>query len=215
VKRVFVVDYGMGNLFSVVRALERCGARVELASTAQAVESAPGLLLPGVGAFADGMRGLSARGLVGPLRRFAASGRPLLGICLGMQMLFEASEEFGCHEGLGVLPGNVVPVPGTDVDGQPLKVPHIGWSALRPALQRPGWKGTPLATLRPRTSMYFVHSFVASPRDNADLLAECDYGGWPLVAAVARGAVFGCQFHPEKSGPAGLAVLEGFVRAVG
>lgn len=212
-KRVVVVDYGMGNLFSVARALEHRGATVELASTAQSVESAPALVLPGVGAFADGIRGLAARGLIGPLRRFAASGRPFLGICLGMQMLFETSEEFGCHEGLGVLPGCVVPLRGADVHGKKLKVPHIGWSALRPTRARSGWSDTPLAALRPGTAMYFVHSFVAMPRDDSDRLAECDYGGWPLVAAVSRGAVSGCQFHPEKSGPAGLAVLDGFIRS--
>lgn len=207
---VTVIDYGIGNLFSVSRALEHCGAQVRLSGDVSDIVAATHLVLPGVGAFADGMQGLRERGLVEPLRRYAASGRPLLGICLGMQMLASVSEEFGQHEGLGLVPGRVVPVRSTDVEGRALKIPHIGWSGLDPA--RDGaWEGTPLAGTPAGSAVYLVHSFHMVPDDPADLLAECRYGGRGVTAAIRRGAVFGCQFHPEKSGPVGLDILKAFV----
>lgn len=207
---VTVVDYGIGNLYSVGRALEHCGASVTVAHAASAVAAAPRLVLPGVGAFADGMQGLRERGLVDAIRDYAASGRPLLGICLGMQMLASVSEEFGQHEGLGVIPGRVVAVPSTTTDGRPQKTPHIGWSALQPA-RGAHWEGTPLRSTAPGTAVYLVHSYHVRPENQADLLAVCDYGGHAITAAIGRGAILGCQFHPEKSGPLGLQVLAAFV----
>src|SRR5436305_6508308 len=129
--QVTVIEYGIGNLYSVSRALERCGGEVTVTADSVQIEAASRLVLPGVGAFADGMRGLRERGLVEPIRRYAASGRPLLGICLGMQMLATASEEFGVHAGLDLIPGRVVAVPHRTVEGRPHKIPHIGWTALR------------------------------------------------------------------------------------
>jgi imidazole glycerol-phosphate synthase subunit HisH len=207
---VTVIDYGIGNLFSVSRALEQCGAQVRVSGDLHDIDAATHLVLPGVGAFADGMQGLRERGMIEPLRRYAASGRPLLGICLGMQMLATVSEEFGEHEGLGLVPGRICPVRSTDLEGRPLKIPHIGWSALSPA--RDGaWHGTPLAGTPVGAAVYLVHSFHMVPEDPADLLAECRYGGYSVTAAIRRGAVFGCQFHPEKSGPVGLDILKAFV----
>lgn len=207
---VTVVDYGIGNLYSVGRALEHCGAIVTFAQDAAAVTAATRLVLPGVGAFSDGMKGLRERGLADAIRQYAASGRPLLGICLGMQMLASVSEEFGEHAGLDIIPGRVVPVPGSTSGGQPQKTPHIGWNTLQPA---PGarWTDTPLAETPPGTAVYLVHSFHVRPENPAHLLAVCDYGGHAITAAIGRGAILGCQFHPEKSGPAGLKVLAGFV----
>lgn len=209
---VTVVDYGVGNLFSVSRALERCGAEVLLTDTAAGIEAAERLVLPGVGAFADGMQGLRERGLVAPLQAYARSGRPLLGICLGMQMLMEYSQEFGNHEGLGIIAGSVVNVPALTPSGRLHKIPHIGWSELRVPAGREGWQGTVLEALGPGSSAYFVHSYMSVPVDPACRLADCDYDGVTVSAAIARDAVTGCQFHPEKSGKVGLAVMRRFLQ---
>jgi len=208
---VTVVDYGLGNLFSVSRALERAGAAVSITDSPSGIHCARRLVLPGVGAFRNGMQGLRSRQIVEQLRRYGASGRPLLGICLGMQLLFEWGAEFGHHEGLGLLKGGVEAIPPTDVHGNPQKVPHIGWNELFFASGRNTWANTPLGDLEPGTAVYFVHSFTAGPADASDRLADCQYHGRMLSAAVARGALFGCQFHPEKSGRAGLKILKSFL----
>jgi glutamine amidotransferase len=208
---VTVVDYGIGNLFSVRQALERCGANVQLTSDAASIAAADRLILPGVGAFADGMRGLSDRGLVEVLRTYAATGRPLLGICLGMQMLGTASEEFGEHAGLGLIPGRVVRVPNTTTEGKRHKIPHIGWNALWPT-NGASWTETLLEDTAPGTSAYLVHSFHLVPDDPSHALAYCDYGGHHLTAAVRAGSIFGSQYHPEKSAESGLRMLVAFLR---
>lgn len=208
---VTVVDYGIGNLYSVQRALETCGAQVRLASDAAQVAGAERLVLPGVGAFADGMRGLRERGLADVLKQYAVSGRPLLGICLGMQMLASVSEEFGEHEGLGIVPGRVVAVSRTNVTGQLQKTPHIGWTPLLKPRNGCGWERSMLDGTPEGTAVYLVHSFAVVPDDDGHRLADCDYGGHRLCAALRNGNVFGAQFHPEKSGPAGLAMLARFL----
>jgi glutamine amidotransferase len=208
---VTVVDYGLGNLFSVSRALEQVGASVELTDSAAAIDRATHLVLPGVGAFRDGIAGLHERGLVEPVRRYGAGGRPFLGICLGMQLLFEYSEEFGRQEGLGLVAGGVVAIPAVTASGAPHKIPHIGWNELRVPETRRGWQGTPLARIAQNTPMYFVHSFTADPAREDDRLADCDYDGCRISAAVGHGALYGCQFHPEKSGAPGLQILRDFL----
>ena len=212
--KVCVVDYGIGNLYSVARALERCGAEVTLSDEPDVIEAAPRLVLPGVGAFADGMRGLRERGLVEPVRQFARSGRPMLGICLGMQMLADASEEFGEHEGLGLIPGRVVAVPRVDVDGVPQKIPHIGWAGMHP-WREGAWSHAIMAGVPEGTAMYLVHSYHLVPSSPGHGLSVCLYGGHRITAMVSVGNVIGCQFHPEKSGPAGLALLGRFLESVG
>lgn len=209
---VVVVDYGAGNLLSVCRAFRHVGAEVVLASTAEQVAAAERLVLPGVGAFGAGMDALRARGLVEQLKAFAATGRPLLGICVGMQMLFEESEEFGRHEGLGLIPGRVSAIPPFRADGSRRRIPHIGWGSLMP-VGAAGWEGSVLAGSKPSTAVYFVHSFMGVPKDPAHALAMCDHDGELVLAAVRHDNLTGCQFHPEKSGPAGLAMLENFLRA--
>ena len=208
--KVTVVDYGMGNLYSVCRAVERCGGVPVLASDPDSVRGEGPLILPGVGAFGDAMAELRQRDLVEVMRDAATAGRPLLGICLGMQMLLDSSEEFGEHEGLGLVPGTVRAIPTTDHQGGSLKVPQVGWNALR----RPSdvsWAGTPLQDVREGDSVYFVHSFSAGTEGAEHRLADCVYGGHLLCAAVTIGSVIGCQFHPEKSGPVGLRILERFI----
>jgi glutamine amidotransferase len=214
-RTVSVVDYGVGNLYSVARALEHCGAAARFVDSAGGIDASDALVLPGVGAFGAGMRCLQERGLVEPLRRHARSGRPLLGICLGMQMLFETGTEFGRHEGLGLLPGEVVPLPARSPDGGRIKVPRVGWSELLRPDGRADWSGTTLAGVAQGAAVYFVHSFHAVPTRPLHRIAECGVGGHRVAAVVGEGAVTGCQFHPEKSGAVGLAVLAGFVQSAG
>jgi glutamine amidotransferase len=208
--RVTVVDYGIGNLYSVQRALEKCGAEVSLARTAHEIAGAGRLVLPGVGAFADGMHGLHERDLVAPIVSHAVAGKPLLGICLGMQMMATSSDEFGHHEGLNLIPGHVRAIESIAIDGSHLKSPHIGWASIHPPTVG-GWDGSILSDTPDATSVYLVHSFAMYPDEEVDILAECNYGGHRIAAAIRRGNVMGCQFHPEKSGPAGLRILANFV----
>jgi imidazole glycerol phosphate synthase glutamine amidotransferase subunit len=206
---VTVVDYGAGNLHSVENALAHLGANVRFATTGEEIARADRLLLPGVGAFADGMAELRRRGFVDAIRGFATTDRPLMGICLGMQFLFEKSEEFGTHAGLSLIPGAVRKLPATSG----IKVPHVGWNRIRPrAPQQTTFRSGMLDTLQPGAAMYFVHSYAASPDDADTIVAVAEYGGTPVTAAIAQGSIMGCQFHPEKSGPSGLAILRRFLR---
>lgn len=210
-KLVTIVDYGIGNIFSVTRAFQRCGADVLLTDKPEDVMAATSLVLPGVGAFSNGMNGLRERGLIGPLKAYAASGKPLLGICLGMQMLFSESAEFGDQTGLDIIEGKIVPIQPAGADGRPLKVPHIGWSELMPTKEEPQWGSSILKHVNGDTHCYFVHSFTAVPQDERHRLADTYYGSSQISAVVAKGNVYGCQFHPEKSGAIGLKIIDGFL----
>lgn len=209
---VAVIDYGVGNLLSVSRALEHCGARVTVTSDVSTILAAGRVVLPGVGAFANGMEALCSRGLDGIVRKVATAGTPLLGICLGMQMLLEESEEFGSTTGLGLIPGSVRQIPATTTAGEPHKIPHIGWNELRLPAKCDSWRSSLLTGIEPGESVYFVHSFMAEPTDHSHRLADAHYGGIPISAAVQRDNVMGCQFHPEKSGTVGLRVLKNFLQ---
>lgn len=209
---VAVIDYGVGNLLSVSRAVVHCGAKATVTADPATILAADRVILPGVGAFANGMAALCANGLDAVVHRVAAAGTPLLGICLGMQMLMASSDEFGATSGLGLIPGRVVQIPGHDTSDEPHKIPHIGWNAL---VHPPGggsWDGGLLDGIAPGEAVYFVHSFMAQPVDPAHRLADCLYGGIAVSAAVQHGRVMGCQFHPEKSGEVGLRVLANFLR---
>jgi glutamine amidotransferase len=208
---VTIVDYGINNIFGLRRALEHIGVGVATTAHAAEILNARRLILPGVGAFAAGMGNLAKRGLVEPVAQYAKSGRPLLGVCLGMQMLFDSSEEFGATHGLGLIRGKVAAIPATGADGTPHKVPHIGWARLlvpRGAKASP-WRGTPLEGVE-ESEFYFVHSYAAAPDDARVSLAECDYDGRVFCAAVRQDNIWGTQFHPEKSGEAGLSILRRF-----
>lgn len=209
--RVTVIDYGMGNLLSVSRAFVRCGAEVLISGKPKEINGAEYLVLPGVGAFADGMAGLQESGLVESIKQFVGTGRPFLGICLGMQMMLETGEEFGSHDGLGLIPGRVIAIPSTGADGQCHKIPHIGWNRLSPPSPATMWDDTILAGIEPGSSVYFVHSFTAIPSHPQHRLADCDYDGRVISAAIRSGSLYGCQFHPEKSGEVGLAILRNFL----
>lgn len=211
--KVTIVDYGVGNLLSVRRALEHCGASVALTDDIDAILASDRVVLPGVGAFGDCMHELSRRELVDPVKAYVATGRPMLGICVGMQILLDESEEFGRHPGLGLIPGKVTAIPSTRADGEPHKIPHIGWSPLRPphGANDDRWASTVFAGIKTGSAAYFVHSYTATPLDEAHRLADCDYNGRRISAAIARDNITGVQFHPEKSGMIGLALLSVFL----
>lgn len=209
---VTVIDYGVGNLLSVRRGLEYCGATVTVTADPDRILCAERVVLPGVGAFGGAMQALAGLGLLDVIREIAARQTPLLGICLGMQLLLDESEEFGITPGLGLIPGRVIPVPAVTSTGEPQKIPHIGWSALLPPAQQlqSGWDGTVLQDNRPGEAAYFVHSFMAVPADIKYRVADCSYGSHLIPAVIRRDRITGCQFHPEKSGEVGLKILRKF-----
>jgi glutamine amidotransferase len=199
---IAIVDYGSGNLRSVQKAFERLGVEASITADPNTVAAAGRIVLPGVGAFGDAMRALHDRGLVEPIREHLHLDKPFLGICMGLQLLFETGWEGGRHDGLGVLAGDVtrfdLPVG--------LKVPHMGWNTV-------AWRGAGCpAGVEDEEHFYFVHSYHVRPRDESVIAAVTDYGG-PFCSAVARGRLFATQFHPEKSQAAGMRLLSSFLQA--
>jgi glutamine amidotransferase len=197
---IALIDYGISNLRSVQKAFEHLDTEVTLVETPDRLAQADRLILPGVGAFPAGMRGLQERGLIDPIKQAVRDGRPLIGICLGMQLLFDFSDEMGETEGLGLLPGRV-----TRIVGSSLKVPHMGWNQLDVARHHPL-----VRDLVSGSYAYFVHSYAVYPEDQSIVLATTDYGG-PFASIVGRGNVCGLQFHPEKSQAVGLRLLKNFL----
>ena len=198
---IAIIDYGVGNLFSLASSFSAIGAEAVVTADPAVIRAADRLILPGVGAFEDAARKLRESGMADLVKEEAARGKPIMGICLGMQMLFEKSFEYGEHEGLGLIKGAVRPI--ADVIPKGLKIPHIGWNALHFTRSHPLFK-----YLKEGDFVYFVHSFYAADCEDA-VIATSEYGA-PLTAAVADGNVMGCQFHPEKSGDVGLSILRAF-----
>ena len=198
---IAIIDYGVGNLFSLTSSFAAIGAEVKVTNKKEDIESADRIILPGVGAFEDAAKKLRESGLVDVIKAQAAKGKPLMGICLGMQLLFDKSFEYGEHEGLGFINGNVRPI--TDVIPSDYKVPHIGWNALQFKKESPLFK-----YINNGDYVYFVHSFYAADCDEA-VTAVSEYGA-ELTACVEDKNIFGCQFHPEKSGEVGLNILRAF-----
>jgi glutamine amidotransferase len=208
---VVVIDYGVGNMLSVQRGLEHCGGKVTLTSDPKQILTAKRVVLPGVGAFENAMQALERLGLVAVIREIARCQIPLLGICLGMQLLLEESEEFGVTAGLGLISGRVLPIPNLTLSGATQKIPHIGWSALQPSGASERWRDTLLKDNRAGDAAYFVHSFMAVPSESVNRIADCVYGGHLIPAVIGREKITGCQFHPEKSGEVGLKILRRFL----
>ena len=198
---IAIVDYGVGNLFSLISSFNKIGADIVVTADPEIIKSADGIILPGVGAFQDAAHKLRDSGLDKVIISEAQNGKKLMGICLGMQMLFQQSYEYGCHEGLGLLKGNIVPM--KDIIPDTLKIPHIGWNALHFLRESDLFK-----YIKPDDCVYFVHSYYATDCDES-VIATAEYGK-ELTAAVQKGNVMGCQFHPEKSGEVGLNILRAF-----
>lgn len=188
--RIRIVDYGVGNIHSAMKGLKLFVDDVALTEDPSEIRAADALVLPGQGSFEAGMRGLRVRGLIGEVKAFAAAGKPILGICLGAQILLDRGFEFGDWEGLGIIPGTVVHFPPL----QNAKTPHMGWSAIEPS----------------GAEMYFIHSYILQPTDPAHVLATTVHGGVRFASVIGKGKVLGCQFHPEKSGKDGLEILRNF-----
>lgn len=202
-----IIDYGVGNLFSLKSSLAFLGCDVRVTRDAEELKMCEKIILPGVGAFEDAVEKLKGTGLVYLIREELEKGKPMLGICLGMQLLFDESFEYGEHKGLGLIPGSVMPIPKNQIDaenGDILKIPHIGWNRLEIKTRDPIFQGLPHENY-----VYFVHSFYATGC-NTNLLASSDYGV-EIPAVVRKGSLYGTQFHPEKSGPTGLNILKAFV----
>ena len=198
---IAIVDYGVGNLFSLQSSLKMIGAEAVVTGDEAVIAAADRIILPGVGAFGDAAAKLRASGMDKAVIREVAAGKPLLGICLGMQLLFDKSFEYGEHEGLGLIKGSIIGMEGT-IPSE-LKIPHIGWNALHLTTDHPLWK-----YIKNGDFVYFVHSFYGTDCDES-VIATAEYGK-ELTAAVAQGNVMGCQFHPEKSGEVGLNILKAF-----
>ena len=201
---ITVVDYGMGNLRSVVKAIEKYTSDVQVSDDPASIKDSKALIMPGDGAFGAAMENLTSRGWVEPLKAHIAEGKPFLGICLGYQLLFSSSEEFGHHEGLGVIPGKVVRF---DLPAE-MKVPHMGWNEVALAGESVYMKGIPSGS-----HFYFIHTYYPVPTDRSWIVGEADYGG-PFACVVGKGNLLATQFHPEKSHNVGLKIIENFVRHV-
>ena len=208
---VTIIDYGVGNLLSVQRGFEHCGSRVVLTSDPEVILASQKIVLPGVGAFPNAMEALRKLDLVSVIQELAQLRKPLLAICLGMQLLMDQSEEFGSTVGLGLIPGRVVAIPNRTTAGDSQKIPHIGWGSLQPSNLTDNWTATLLQDNSYGDAAYFVHSFMAQPSDERNQVADAIYGGHRISAVVSKDRITGCQFHPEKSGEVGLKILRRFI----
>ncbi len=204
---VAILDYGMGNLFSVQQACSFAGLEADITSDKRKITGAGALIVPGVGAFGDAMSALDRGGLFAVIADFIRSGKAFMGICLGLQILFSESEEFGVHKGLDIFPGRVVKF---SLPGKKFKVPQVGWNSISSPKGLDAWNGTELAGVPDGEFMYFVHSFYVQPSLKENVLATSVYEGIEFCSAFKKDNVFACQFHPEKSAEAGMAVYRNF-----
>lgn len=217
---VAVVDYGCGNLFSIEHALKEIGANFKVSSNPKVVMGADKLLLPGVGAFGDGMKNLIEKGLIEPIKEHVRDDKPLLGICLGMQLLMSEGEEFGLHRGLDFIKGKVSKLEIPQEDANYSKIPHIGWNQIKLPRNSEGlrkkngkhpWKGTILENVPQESTMYFIHSYVVVPDNPFHILAETEYANRQFCSVIWKNNIYGCQFHPERSGATGLNIYRQFI----
>jgi imidazole glycerol-phosphate synthase subunit HisH len=204
--RICIVDYGVGNIHSAMKSLKLFEPDVVLSEDPTEIRNADALVLPGQGAFESGMEGLRVRGLLDEVRNVGAARKPILGICLGAQLLLEKGFEFGEWEGLGFLPGNVVHFPSLQ---EGAKTPHMGWNVIEEGENT--WKGTALKGVPNGAEMYFIHSYILQPTQSEHVLAWTTHGGFRFPSVIGKENILGCQFHPEKSGKAGLQILQNFV----
>jgi len=213
---VVIIDYGMGNLFSVKLACEKVGLVAEISSSAKEIINADGIILPGVGAFGDAMDNLRRLDLISPIRDYIKTAKPFMGICLGMQLLLTESEEFGLHKGLDIIPGRVIRFPEKNKDKEIIKVPQVGWNQISQVkgMDENKWLELPLKGIADGEYMYFVHSYYAVLANNESLLSVTNYGGITYASSLQKGQIFASQFHPEKSGNKGLHIYKNWSNIV-
>lgn len=204
---ISIIDYEIGNVKSIINAFKKIGVRSTLTKDRETILNSDGLILPGVGAFASGMKNINKYGLKEIIYAFVSTEKPFMGICLGMQMLLEESEEFGLTKGLGLIEGKVKKLPVHNPDYE--KLPHVSWNEI--VKSKITWKGTVLNDIPEYSDMYFVHSYIASPLNEENILAITEYSDYKFCSAVKKDNIYGCQFHPEKSGELGVKVMNNFV----
>lgn len=208
--KIAIIDYQLGNLFSVQQACSYLGYDAKITSDPSELLKSDYAILPGVGAFADAMSNMKKLDLIEPLKDFISTNKPFMGICLGLQLLFSESEEFGSHKGLGLIDGIVKKFPNRNTEGEKLKVPQIAWNTIYPNLQDL-WEKSPLSTCNSGDYMYFVHSFYVQPNADEVVLSNTNYGGYTYCSAILKNNIFACQFHPEKSGMYGISIYESWI----
>jgi glutamine amidotransferase len=210
-KTITIIDYGAGNLLSVKRSFEFLESNVIVTSDPKTILKSDRLVFPGVGAFPKAMNSLKRLDLINPIIEMVQNQKPLLGLCLGMQLLFEQSEEFGITQGLGLIKGQVISIPNLNASRELIKIPHIGWKSLKSLNAGEDWSRTILSDVNHGEFTYFVHSYMAEPTDRSLILAEVIYEGVQIPAVIKKNNITGCQFHPEKSGVTGLKILKKFL----
>jgi imidazole glycerol-phosphate synthase subunit HisH len=208
--KISVVDYQMSNLFSVKNIFEHLGIKINVVSSAQEINAANALILPGIGAFGEAIANLERLQLITPIKNFITSGKPFMGICLGLQLLFSKSYEFGVHEGLGIIEGEVIKLP-QEYQGRAMRVPTIGWNKISAYND---WVNTPLHNLKNNEFVYFVHSYYVKPNKDEWVLSTTQYNGLTYCSSLHKDNVFATQFHPEKSGGVGLEILRNWIASI-
>ena len=206
-KKITIIDYGCGNILNLARAIKFIGYEVDITHDKNKIINSSYVILPGVGAFGNAMKQIEKYNLHNTILEYAKSNKPLLGICLGMQILLTVSYEFGVHKGLGLIEGKVIKI--SNEKNKEIKIPHMGWNEIYPSNKKE-WKNKILKNSLIGKSFYFVHSFICSTKNSGSTIAVCDYSGISIPAIVSVGNIFGCQFHPEKSADSGLAFLKNF-----
>jgi glutamine amidotransferase len=212
-KKVVILDYGMGNLFSVNQVCQSIGLETIITDDKKIIMEADALILPGVGAFGDAMSNLEKHDLVSPIIDFVQSGKPFMGVCLGMQLLFSESEEFGHHKGLDLIKGKIAKFPNISPDNKKIKVPQIAWNQINQPANRT-WTDTPFEGLKNGEYMYFVHSYYAIPENEKDILSVTDYEGITYCSSILNNNIFAVQFHPEKSAAYGKTMYSNWAKSI-
>lgn len=206
--KIVIIDYNVGNVRSMMNAFKAHGITAILSNKESEIMSADGVVLPGVGAFSHGMENLNKYNLVGAIKKYTDTGKPFIGICLGMQMLLDESEEFGNTKGLGLVAGKVIKLPVQN--SQYEKLPHVSWNEIKE--KNIEWNNTILDKIEPQSDVYFVHSFVANLVNKDEILSTTEYSDYEFCSSINKGNIYGCQFHPEKSGNIGLMIIENFIK---
>jgi len=205
--KIVIIDYGIGNVRSMINAFLQIGIEPILSNKEKDILSADGVVLPGVGAFAHGMENLNKYNLVNIIKKYIDTSKPFLGVCLGMQMLLDESDEFGKTKGLGLISGKVIKLPIKNDNYE--KLPHVSWNEIKE--RKISWSNTIFDNIKQKSDVYFVHSFIAEPNEESEVLSTTVYSDYEFCSAVKKGNIYGCQFHPEKSGEIGLKIIENFV----